>query len=174
MDKFDAISNIALNIKFSNYCFKVARGNDMYKDLYQYCFLKMLEMPDGKFKRFKDHNELPFYMMRIAYLSWNSKTSPFYKENISFTNSTDDKVICYVEDKDEYTEELIIRISKVIEADLNDVAKKKRIPVANILFNEWRELGDYRSVAKKFNLPLMTVHKIISDYKQMIKCKSKF
>lgn len=74
------VSEIYSDNSYINYCYKVCRGRDIHKDLFQYVILYLMEMPQDKLERIYNEGGLRSYVARIIYCSINGNRSQFLKQ----------------------------------------------------------------------------------------------
>ena len=74
------IEEIYNDKQYIEYCFKVCKGKDLHKDLFQYVVLYLMEMPQEKLERLHRDGELKMYIARIIYCSINGNRSQFLKQ----------------------------------------------------------------------------------------------
>jgi DNA-directed RNA polymerase specialized sigma24 family protein len=158
MEKHSKISLLASDKTIYDYAFKVAKGNDLYKDIVSEILIYLYDLPQDKFDKI---NDLKSYVCKMIYFSWNSSTSPFYKK---FRNDNDYKikedVSFELDDATEELEQIEIRMSK------------KKYPIDIRLFELYTELGTYRAVGNVLGLPHRNIHyriqKVIEEMKKKI------
>ena len=157
MDKNANISLIAMDATIYDYAYKVAKGNDLYRDIVSDVLIYLYDLPEDKFNQIKD---LKSYVCKMIYFSWNSSTSPFYKKyRTDYDIKVDEKAAdseCWLLKE---LEQIEIRISK------------KRYPTEVMLFQLYSDLGDYRSVSQKVGIPTMTVYKLVNKVRNEMKKK---
>ena len=155
------MSEIANNQNLTAQAFKVARGNVLYKDVIAEMLLYLLEMDDTKLLTLWTNNELVSYCYKIIWLSYNSKTSPFYKKYLKMSE--------YIEvDEDNHFD-----ISpKLIEDILNDIEREREKYPADVkIFRLYLKLGSCRKVEQEINVPHTTVNYIVNRLTKEIEDK---
>lgn len=159
MEKNASISLISFDMSIYDYSFRVTKGNDLYKDIVSEVILYLYEMDNTKFNQITD---LKSYVCKMIWFSWNSSTSPFYRK---YRNDLDviQKDYGFVE-VDSVLEEL-----NVIENDIE--SSKNRVAFEVRLFKMYVDLGSYREVAKKVDIPVMTCYKLINSVREKMKKK---
>lgn len=163
MDKHTILKSI-ISPDLERYAFKIAKGNDLYRDCLSELILVLGEMDEVRLIELNNNKQLVPYCCKVIYLSFNSPTSPFYKKYIKPELSD--------EIQDYSIDELGLINIEELEASivkLEEEISKKRFPSEVRLFELYKELGSYRAVAKKVNIPVMTVFYIIEGFKQEIK-----
>jgi len=159
MEKNASISLIASDMSIYDYSFRVAKGNDLYKDIVAEVIIYLYDMDNTKFSEIKD---LKSYVCKMIWFSWNSSTSPFYRK---YRNDLD------VIEKDYGFEEIdsVLEELNVIE---NDIENSKNRPAYEVrIFKMYVDLGSYRAVAKKLDMSTMNVYKICNTVIEKMKKK---
>ena len=159
MEKNASISLIASDMSIYDYSFRVAKGNDLYKDIVAEVIIYLYDMDNTKFSEIKD---LKSYVCKMIWFSWNSSTSPFYRK---YRNDLD------VIQKDYGFEEIdsVLEELNVIE---NDIENSKNRPAYEVrIFKMYVDLGSYRAVAKKLDMSTMNVYKICNTVIEKMKKK---
>jgi len=159
MEKNASISLIASDMSIYDYSFRVAKGNDLYKDIVAEVIVYLYDMDNTKFSDIKD---LKSYVCKMIWFSWNSSTSPFYRK---YRNDLD------VIQKDYGFEEIdsVLEELNVIE---NDIENSKNRPAYEVrIFKMYVDLGSYRAVAKKLDMSTMNVYKICNTVIEKMKKK---
>jgi DNA-directed RNA polymerase specialized sigma24 family protein len=158
MEKNAKISLIASDMTIYDYAYKVAKGNDLYRDIVSDVLLYLYDLPSEKFDKI---NDLKSYVCKMIYFSWNSATSPFYRK--------------YRLDNDFKVKENVIFEEDAITKELEQIEmriSKKRYPTEVRLFELYVELGTYRAVSEALGIPLKSVHyqvkKVIEEMKNKI------
>jgi DNA-directed RNA polymerase specialized sigma24 family protein len=157
MEKHSKISLLASDKSIYEYAYRVAKGNDLHKDIVSEALIYLYDMNIDKFNSISD---LKSYVCKMIWLSWNSTSSPFYKkfknEGLEIT-----KDIGFI-NIDSALEEL-----NVIEADIE--SRKNRMAFEVRLFKMYVELGSYRLVSNKVGIPVMTCYKLINSVREKMK-----
>lgn len=165
MDRGKVITKLLTN-ELKAYAFKQSKGNDLWNDCLSEMVLCLYDMDEDRFKRLSESGEITPYCYKIIYLSFNSPTSPFYKKYIKAEQS-DEFLGQELFEYDEINVDEIKGFISSLEVEIS----KKRFPAEVRLFELYCELGSYRAVAKKVNLPVMTCFYIIEGFKTEIKKK---
>lgn len=198
MDKHTILKSI-ISPDLERYAFKIAKGNDLYRDCLSELILVLGEMDEGRLIELNNNKQLVPYCCKVIYLSFNSPTSPFYKKYIKpellskynkrgfvidnyaknfvhFYDSTDDDdnwiylgLRSNIENIPNEDSKFTVEDLESCILNLEEEISKKRFPSEVRLFELYKELGSYRAVAKKVNIPVMTVFYIIEGFKQEIK-----
>lgn len=161
MTKTEAIANLAKNTRLKAICRNIAKGNLIYKDLFQEVILILLEYDEQKFKEIKC---VECFFIKIADTQWNSVTSPFFykyrKENLTVgggniadTDSGFDK-----EREREYFK-LQLSVHNLIE---NQYWYDREI------LKYWLHYGSIRAVSKKIGIPKSSIALTVKKVKQII------
>lgn len=158
---------------------RIAKGNDIYKDILQYMFETLLKMPDEKIKHAVDNNYLKYLCVRIMNLSMNQPRHPFAIEHNHLAHDVDvldylDK--CTDEPKEissaVYTED---EIDSDVEDKLSSIKKylEQEITQDNYfdltIFKLWSEGMSYRKIAEQVGFHHMVVHNSINRSKAIIR-----
>lgn len=169
MDKDSKISLLFSDKTIYNYAYKVAKGNDLYKDIVSEIIIYFYELSVEDFEKIKD---LKSYACKMIYYSWNSATSPFYKK---YKNDRDftlkDVFLLDEEDEKESNHIDIIEFKKELTQIEKNISQK-RFPCEVRLCELYLEMKSYRAVANLLGIPATTVHyqvnKVISEMKNKI------
>lgn len=164
MDRAHIVSSI-ITSDLERYAFKVSKGNDLWKDSISELVISLYEMDEEKLISLFNRGELAPYCYKILWFSFNSESSPFYRKYIKPEQTSE--LINYDLEFEEVDVEVIRGFINSLEAEIS----KKRFPSEVRLFELYSELGSYRAVAKKVNLPVMTCFYIIEGFKNEIKKK---
>jgi len=159
MEKNASISLIASDMSIYDYAFRVAKGNDLYKDIVAEAIVYLYEMDNTKFSSITD---LKSYICKMIWLSWNSNTSPFYRKfRVELDEIKGDVGFLEI---DSVIEEL-----NIIE---NDIEQSKNRPAYEVrIFKMYVESGSYRQVAKDLKMSTMNVYKICNTVREKMKKK---
>lgn len=162
---------IAKDKSVYDYSYKIAKGNDLYKDIISEIIIHLSELEDEKFNKI---NDLKSYVCKMIYFSWNSPTSPFFRK---FRNDRDfliKDVFTYDEEIETKEESKYIDI-KNFKTELGEIENRiseKRYPSEIKLFELYLELKSYRAVAKLVGIPASSVHhqvnRVIEEMKNKI------
>jgi DNA-directed RNA polymerase specialized sigma24 family protein len=145
----DAILLIAKDKTIYDYSFKVAKGNDLHRDIVSEIIIYLSDLENEKFNAI---NDLKSYVCKMIYFSWNSPTSPFYRKYRGDNDYTHTEPSCTIEDS--ATQELFL---------IEERISKFRYPTEVRLFQLYVEIGNYRDVAKLVGLPKSTVFNLIKQ-----------
>lgn len=165
MNKNSKLSLIFTDRNVTDYAYKVAKGNDLYKDIISEIIISLYDLPEDKFEKITD---LKSYVCKMIYFSWNSQTSPFYKK---FRNDRDFVVKEDLSFDEEIEENKYIDLfefkRKLTEIESN--ISKKRFPSEIKLCELYLEHKSYRAVANLLDIPVTSVHfqvnKVIEEMK---------
>lgn len=174
--KTEIIKEVANDASITSIARKIAKGNDIYKDLLQYLYEILLQMPDEKIKDAKEKNYLKYLCVRIMNLSMNQPRHPFAIEHQQLCNT------CEVA---EYTMPVLVdvEISELFsEDDLQADKDNKRDAVVQYIsqeitqdnffditiFQMWYSGYSYRQIAAKIGVNHMVIHNSVSRSRQAI------
>lgn len=146
-----------MDMSIYDYAYKVSKGNDLYKDIVSEALIYLYDLDNEKFNLIDD---LKSYVCKMIYLSWNSPTSPFYRK-FRNDNDTNYKEVGY-ENTDSILEDL-----DVLEDDISK--SKNRMAFEVRLFKMYAEMGSYRKVAERVDIPTMTVYKLVNSVREKMK-----
>ena len=160
MTREEIIKSISNDSQYLDYCKYICKGKDVYKDLYQYVMLYICELPEEKIVEVSKGN-IRAYLKRIIYINANYNTTPFYKEYTGGLNCVESELNSNIVDTspadtdlDEWKESLTATIEKV----LADESKKSEGYAWKVeLFKLYMQIGTYRQVAFKTNIPRATI-----------------
>ena len=155
------ISKITSDRYFIDYCYKLTGGKDIYKDLYQFILLALLEMPKDKQEAIANGN-YKNYVTRMIWLNWKSDTAPFRKLYIFKEEDLDQDIKEEIEDI-QYSEDSLQIIDEVLREEIDYHHKKKTFPWNVELFKMYVDVGSYHEMARKINIPYATVRYNIND-----------
>lgn len=157
MEKNAKISLIASDMTIYDYAYKVAKGNDLYRDIVSDILLYLYDLPSDKFDKITD---LKSYVCKMIYFSWNSSTSPFYKK---YRLDNDYKL----KEDATFQEDSALKELEQIEIRIS----KKRYPTEVRLLEMYMELGTYEAVGKAVGATSMGVYKQIQKVLKELKSK---
>ena len=166
MTKSEIVLEITKDKAYSNYCKKVCSNKDIYKDLYQYVILYLLEMSEEKIVRLYNEGGLKNYIVRIIYLNAHGDT-PFTRQQKSIGD--DIKINSIANEEKDNKEERINLVKEAIKKEVLICHQKKIYPAGLKLLDLHLELGSYQKVANKTKIPYKTVIKYISSIKEKIR-----
>ena len=175
MSREDIIKSITNDNQYLDYCKYICKGKDVYKDLYQYVMLYICELPDTKLQEVWGGN-VKAYVKRIIYANANYKNAPFYQKYIkgwdfveSDLNLNAVKAIDDTEDDKDY-ERWKESLTTTIETVLEDESKKSEGYAWKVeLFKLYLQIGTYRQVAFKTDIPRATVRLRVLELVDKIK-----
>lgn len=159
MDKNQIISKVYKDDRYRNFCRRVTRNNQFCDDLFQYCFEQLLNKPDEFIIEKYNDNKLDNYFFGIAYKSYNSKHSQFYKEYLSepFVEIEIDVGSASIQ-------------SSIVEEKLREFSfKKLNNWVSVLIFREFIKLESIREVSRVMNMPFETVRRKVYEVKSFLK-----
>lgn len=150
------------------YCKYLCKEKDcgLWEDLLSTCILIVYEKSNKE-----PIKDIVNYTMSVIHNEFSNKYSSFNK-GFSFFNGNIIRIDSVnllskaVEDSSidcEY--EIAV---KVMDADLKKEIKANRYPAGDKLFKAYLELKTYRNVSQKYGIPVMTCHRIITNYKKRI------
>jgi hypothetical protein len=164
MDRETLLSDIANNEALKRYARKTTSNNDLWQDIIAELLIQLCEMPHEKLKSIFESQGIYSYCYKVIHLSWNSPNSPFYRKYV--TERIED-----IPEPIDYDFDIDICYNKVtgaIEFITKDI-EKTRFPTEAKIFDIFLECGSFRKTANKLNLPVMTIHKIITGFKEKVK-----
>ena len=160
MSREEIIKAISKDAQYLDYCKYICKGKDIHKDLYQYVMLYICELPEEKIVEVNKGN-IGAYIKRIIYANANYKTAPFYVKYIKgwdFTEGDLNANIIDTVDVDKEHEEWRESLLETIEKVLDDESKKSEGYAWKVeLFKLYMQIGTYRQVAFKTDIPRATV-----------------
>lgn len=167
MTKQDVLTIVSKDSKYLSYCKQVATGAESYSDLFQYCFLELEKKPEKYLVEKFQNGELIKIFTGIAYKSYNSTSSQFYKQYQKYY-TTHTKAVIF-QDIPQYTYKKNISDSTI----KNEIEKFKQESPHNEyvvgLFNIYLECESCRAVGKKTGIPYRTIAHTIQNFKKEIK-----
>ena len=138
---------------------KYGYADDCINELY----LILSELDKDYLRDLVENKRLKFFCLKVIKLSLTSPSHPFYRNTIRFTTNNSDEEI-----RDVCDEVNDCTLKKIVETQTRKI-EQKRFPTEAKLFQLYVELGDYRSVAKEVDLPVMTCYKLINEFRKQIK-----
>ena len=169
MNKTDVLNCVAKDSNYLNYCKRVAAGYESFEDLYQFCFLELSQKEESYLVEKFQSGELIKIFAGIAYKSYNSTTSPFYKAYQKYytlhTKKLDNEVNTVTEKSSKKTlsESIVNREIELfrLESPSNEYAVS--------LFEVYLECKSFRELEKKTGIYYRTAHKTIQKLRNEIK-----
>lgn len=142
---------------------KITRNHELADELLQDVMLQLYERNNLKLKTYDD-NAIRYYIVAVLKLNWNSSTSPFHykfrKDNDRFT-SIDNHYDLSV---DEYEEDIFNDRYELFEESIEQLDYFDKI-----LIELYLELGSYKSVKNKTNIPIPSISRYMREIKEEIK-----
>lgn len=162
MTRNEIIEGIYKDSQYLSYCKQVCGSGDLYKDLFQYAVLYLMEMNEDKLIALNESGGLRMYIVRIIYINAKSERSEFNKqyadrvvyEDMYEPESIDENIISDVEA--ELRKEVIFCNSKNI------------YPASAKLLEIYAECGSYQEVANRTKIPYKTVRRHIITLREKI------
>lgn len=145
------IKGLSYDPYYMELCYKYCNGHELWRDLYQFIFLTLLEMKDEDFFMIKDYRR---YINRMVWLNWISSNSPFRKMYDFSTIELDDNLIDKEIELD--TSDLEV-VEQVLNEFIAESRKKGQYHWKNKLFEMYVEEGNIREVSRKVGIPYPTV-----------------
>lgn len=146
---------------FKEIAYSIAHKQPFYEDLLHDALLSMFGSKhiDDLIKT----ENFEFYLVRVMYLSVNSKTSPFYKQTIAWNrNRRDFKDYAHEVDKTWLGARMTNEQLDILISRLNDFER--------LIFQEYiLEDFTYRELSKNTGIPVTFLYKTISNIKTKIK-----
>lgn len=168
MNRNEILIEINNDKRYIDYCQRIA-GPDIYKDLYQYVCLYLLEMDLDKLINLHQTNGLRMYITRIIYISINSSRSEFKRQLYGRLSTTE--LVENIESENTDYEEVLIKINNEIEKEITYSIKNNTYPADAKLFEIFIECGSYKEVALRTGIPYQTVRQYIQEFQKKIKSK---
>lgn len=149
--KHKIVKELSSDPYYMELCYRYCNGHELWRDLYQFIFLTLLEMKDEDFFLIRNHKK---YITRMVWLNWVSANSPFRRVYDFTTISLEENLI-------EADVELDTSDIEVVEEVLNEFIReskrKKQYHWKNKLFEMYVEEGSMRKVSAKVGIPYPTV-----------------
>ena len=172
MSRDKILQDIANDEQYKDYCRYVCNGRDVWKDLYQYVFLYVCELPEDKILEIAE-GSIEWYIKRVMYMSANYKTTPFYKEYVGKVSISDEPLNINIKDdtfeeldNESWRDELRDNINDTLNTERN---KNDEYSWEIGLFELWMNSGDsIREIARKTRIRYPTVRYHISALKKKI------
>jgi len=172
VNKNEILNEICNDEKYIDYCYSVA-GCDLYKDLFQYVCLYLLEINDDKLIKLHKEGGLRMYVARIIYISIHSNRSEFKKQLYGKLKTEELPENINTNDDDFNDEEQIKKIESEIDKEITKSIKKNIYPAQAKLFEIYVDCGNYKEVSRVTGIPYLTVRKHIQSFQNKIKNKCK-
>lgn len=158
MQKSDVIKLLS-DKKYLIVCRKIAKGNSLYKDLYQESILALLEYPDSFFETLRCPE---CFFIKIVERSWNSKTSRFYYKYCKQQHTSLEYDIAeetYDTDSDQKTEQQCMHIKQQLD---------QQYWYDRIIWDMYQIEGSTRKVGRRLGIPFRSIANTIKKVKQSI------
>lgn len=140
-------------------CKKIAKGNDLWKDLKQELFVVLCEYDQSKLKEIIDKKQIMYFIVRILLNFYNSKTSTFYKKFKHINDEVIDlKFIKHFEDDNSYSDELDKIELAFEQADLSWYERG----IAKLYIQE----RSFRKLSAKLDIPTRSLCETMKDVKR--------
>ena len=170
MDKAKIIDLIVKDNSYLNYCKKVCGGRDIYKDLYQYTVLYLLEMNDTKLISIYNTGGIRNYIGRIIYVNGNIPTSVFKKEyegKIQIQDLDYERLQIKDENSDGL-QNLMDEFDRELQKECNECIQKGIYPAAVKIYELYEEKGSYVEVSRATNIPYKTIQRYVHGTRKKI------
>lgn len=173
------IADLSTSADINRIAKRIAKGNDIYKDILQYMFETLLNMPEEKIKHAVDNNYLKYLCVRIMNISMNQPRHPFAMEHRHLVHDVD--ILDYLEAGADEPNEISSAVHTDDEIyldadDKKDSIKKyleQEITQDNYfdltIFRLWSEGMSYRKIAEQVGFHHMVVHNSINRSKAIIR-----
>lgn len=167
MNRDEIIQEVVNDKAYLEYCKRACQGKDIYKDLYQYTILTVLEKPEEEIKDIYERGSLKPYISRIIWLSVNSPSSQFYAQNITAQGY---EIQGDLEEDSEYGvfEEWAERFDRELEKECNRCITNGIYPAQIKIYQMWEELGSMKEVARCTQIPYNTIKRYVAETRKQI------
>lgn len=167
MTKHEIVELITKDKAYEAYCKRVCNGKDIYKDLYQYIILTILEKEESKIVGLHERGEIKLYISRIIWLSVNSKNSEFYQKYIS--GEWDELNINISEEEAEGDfERFMDGFNEKLDVECNRCETDGIYPTSVKIYEAYTLEGSYTKTAKRLNIPINTIHRHVANTRDLI------
>lgn len=184
MTKHEIVEEITKDESYLSYCKRVCGGKDVYKDLYQYTILTLLEKKENEIKDVYKRGSIKPYIARIIWININNPTSQFNREYRSkelidvsvFLELNNDEDYCFFKtpnaliennEVDEF-EEWANRYDEEIEKECNRCIQNGVYPAKIKIYQIYEELGSRREVSKCTQIPYDTIKRYVAETRKEI------
>jgi hypothetical protein len=167
----DTLSILYSSLKLKAYCKWLYKDIDKEFDFSDDLLIECILITNEVSKK-EDIKDVVNYTMSIIHNEFTNKYSQFNRKYKFF----DGTIVRYMEDSYyKYIEDVKVGVDQqyeiavnVMDADLKREIKANRYPAGDKLFKAYLELKTYRNVSQKYGIPVMTCHRIITNYKKRI------
>lgn len=161
LSRNEIIESIYKDKQYIGYCQRVCK-NDLYKDLFQYVVLYLMQMNESKLIALNESGGLRMYVVRIIYINAKSKRSEFNKQY------SDRVVYDDLIETEPFNEELLTAVNKEIQKEVESLTERNIYPASAKLLEIYAECGSYKEVAKKTKIKYKTVRTHIINLRKTI------
>lgn len=158
------INSFYSNPKYYDVCKKIA-GKD-YDDLHSYCVGQMLKKGKDFILEKEKEKKIFNYFFGIAYKSYNSTTSEYYKIYKEFGRRTSELTKDIAVSKNFVKKLNAKKVKKIIEKfSYSGVNNWAAVEIFNLFVDE----PNYSSLSKKTSIPVSTIHNTVNKVRTFIK-----
>jgi hypothetical protein len=166
----EIINKIAAGREYKDICRNIAKGNQLYEDLFQELIIILCEYDPVKLEDIYDRGQIKWFIIKILTNQYKSKHSPFHKKFRAFSERTTISDIDFPEDPTDNNEDLLNIVDTAIErhlfTDQNDWYETN-------LFKSYIEVGSLRKLSQKTGISRSAISYSVDGFKNTIKKKEK-
>ena len=169
MTRNEIIEQVSKESIYIDYCKRVCGGRDIYKDLFQFIILSLMEIEEEKLIGINERGKLKGYIVRMIYINANSKTSPFYREitGFEFVDTEFNYDVSYTE-SDEETEIALNNFDEELKKECNKCEQRGVYPSAIKIYELYEQKGSYTEVSKCTQIPYKTILRYVHKTREKI------
>lgn len=171
MTKNDIVLEITKDKGYMDCCRKLCLGKDIYRDLFQYIVLYLLEMDEKKLKAIHSRGELKWFVVRIIYVNAKSPDSQFqrtFKDNSGNFEPIHQLPDTISEEDTTKIDDLLNRFDEEMDRECNDCIQKGVYPASVMLYHLYEKHGSYTEVAKCTRIPYKTVQRHVHSIREKV------
>jgi hypothetical protein len=160
----EIINQIAAGREYKDLCKNIAKGHELYEDLFQELIIILCEYDSVKLEELYAKGQIKWFIVKIIKNQFQSTTSPFYKKYRAFADRSSDQEVHAPTEEPEDNEVLNLvqcETEKISFTDKNDWYDTR-------MFQLYLQEGSLRKLSAKTGISRTAISYAIDNFKKNI------